>query len=403
MGENIPTSERLQRALDWLYSTQTFGIKLGLDNINRLLRECRCNPMPTTKVVQVAGTNGKGSTSAMIESVARAHGLRTGLFTSPHLVRFAERIKVDGAEITDKQLASLLEEVRILVQAWDPHPTFFELSLAIAMRHFLSSECELIILEVGMGGRLDATSAVPKDLAVITPIGMDHQQYLGDTIQEIAGEKGGIMRPGVPCLSAPQDPLAAGVLQEIAEQLPCELSSINQPQESYELSLLGEHQQWNAALAVQALRCLYPSLEEDAIVVGLRNVQWPGRFQIIAQDTGHLTVLDCCHNVHSADILAAQWREQFGDLKAHLIFGAARDKNVEGVLEVLLPICESVEVYTINNPRAASGKELCSLVRRLDSKVKCRAINSLSAAHNHPSRLVTGSIFLVGEWLELYE
>ena len=156
-------------AIDWLYSTQFFGVKLGLANPKRMLREYLAFPPPRTKIIHVAGTNGKGSTCAFIDSVARAAGTRTGLFTSPHLVRYSERIRVAGMEITEDEISRHLTALRALVTDWDPHPTFFEISLALALRHFSERNCELVILETGMGGRLDATTAVPADVAV-TPV-----------------------------------------------------------------------------------------------------------------------------------------------------------------------------------------------------------------------------------------
>ena len=202
--------------LDWLYSTQWFGVKLGLDNMHRLIREGLANPAPGTRVLHVAGTNGKGSTCALADSVARAHGIRTGLFTSPHLVDFRERIRVDGQMIPREDLDKDLDALRSLVATWDPHPTFFELSLALALRYFKACRCELIILETGMGGRLDATNAVTPDVCAITPISMDHTEWLGDSLAKIAAEKAGIMKPGVPVFSSPQEPEAHKVLAESA-------------------------------------------------------------------------------------------------------------------------------------------------------------------------------------------
>jgi len=191
-----------QEALEWLYSTQLFGIKLGLDGPRKLLREFLAFPTHRTQVIHVAGTNGKGSTCAMIDSLGRSLALRTGLFTSPHLVDYRERIRVSGGEITEERTAQLLSELKDLVSDWDHHPTFFELTLALAMRHFRESNCELIILETGMGGRLDATTVVPADVCVLTPIALDHTKWLGLTITEIAQEKA----PPLPSTENPSSP-----------------------------------------------------------------------------------------------------------------------------------------------------------------------------------------------------
>ena len=181
-------------ALDWLFSTQFFGIKLGLDNTEKLLAAAGADRINAT-VVHVAGTNGKGSTCAMIEALARAQGYVTGLFTSPHLVDFSERIRVNGDMITPDALAEEISFLKQLAEGWEQPPTFFELALAVALRHFRKNSVNFIILETGLGGRLDATNAVPKDIAVLAPIGLDHQQYLGDTLEEIAAEKAAIIAP----------------------------------------------------------------------------------------------------------------------------------------------------------------------------------------------------------------
>ena len=395
-------SSDLSPALDWLYSSQMFGIKLGLENITRLLRESECFPPHRTKVIQVVGTNGKGSTSAFMESVAQAHGLRVGLFTSPHLIHFSERMRVNGLNIPDQELTEHLLFFKALVADWDPHPTFFELSLAVAMRHFISSQCELIILEAGMGGRLDATTAVPKDLAVITPIGLDHQQYLGDTLSLIAAEKAAIMRQDIPCVSAPQEREAALTLQQVASQTRCPLEFVSAPFSGLPLGLAGEHQAWNAALALEALNTLLGAgnLRYDSVQAGLEQVQWLGRFQVI-QGEDSVTVLDCAHNVPAAQALVAQWQAQFGDQKAHLIFGAAADKNISDVLSLLLPLCSSVEVYKLQNPRGESTENLQAIVQELAPDCPCAPLECLAEAQEAPLRLVVGSVFLAGEWLDL--
>ena len=206
-----------KQALAWLYGLQRFGIKLGLENIQRLLDELgrgeRTRPrvlLPAArrkialppKVIHVAGTNGKGSVCAMIDSICRAQGYRTGLFISPHLVTFRERIRVNGEMISEDAVADGLTIIRDLVADWDPHPTFFEVTTALALKYFGDAKIEIAIFETGLGGRLDATNAVQSDVSVITPIGLDHEEWLGHTLAEIAGEKAGIIKPGVPVVSA---------------------------------------------------------------------------------------------------------------------------------------------------------------------------------------------------------
>jgi len=398
---NSSKSNALEQGLEWLYSTQMFGIKLGLENITRLLRESECFPSSRSKVIQVVGTNGKGSTCAFIESVAQAQGIRAGLFTSPHLIEFSERIRINGSNIAEHELAEHLLYFKDLVADWDPHPTFFELSLAVAMRHFTRNQCEIIILEAGMGGRLDATSAIPKDLALITPIGMDHQNYLGDTLTAIAGEKGAVMRKGIPCISAPQEKEARIELKHIASETRCSIDFIAEPFRGLPLGLEGEHQAWNAALALEALtRLLGPgNLRYDSVQAGLANVRWLGRFQVIESE-GNTTILDCAHNVPAARALVTQWKNRFGDTKGHLVFGAAQDKNIHDVLQLLLPIAKSVEVYKLQNPRGETSENLEVIVNKLAPELPCCQISELTQHKKTELTLIAGSVFLVGEWLE---
>ena len=206
-----------REALAWLYSLQRFGIKLGLENSRRLLDECCsgvCAKRPalaaasaaTPKVIHVAGTNGKGSVCAMIDSICRAQGYRTGLFTSPHLVTFRERIRLNGEMISEEAVSNGLTTIRKLVANWDPHPTFFEVTTALALKCFSEAKIDVAILETGIGGRLDATNAIQSDVSVITQIDFDHEEWLGNTLAEIANEKAGIIKPGIPVVCAPQRP-----------------------------------------------------------------------------------------------------------------------------------------------------------------------------------------------------
>ena len=196
-----------REALAWLYSLQRFGIKLGLENIRRLIDALHVD-LGSARVIHVAGTNGKGSVCAMIDSICRAQGYRTGLFTSPHLVTFRERIRVNGEMISESASASGLTAIRNLVATWEPHPTFFEITTALALKYFSEAKIDIVILETGLGGRLDATNAVQSNVAVITPIALDHQEWLGDSLEKIASEKAGIIKPKVPVVSAAQRPEA---------------------------------------------------------------------------------------------------------------------------------------------------------------------------------------------------
>ena len=388
-------------ALDWLYSSQLFGIKLGLENPKRLLREYLAYPPRRTRVIHVAGTNGKGSTCAFIESVARATGTRTGLFTSPHLVRYGERIRVSGIEITEDEIASHLNALRELVAEWEQHPTFFELSLALAMKYFTERACELVILETGMGGRLDATTAVPADVAVLTPIALDHQQWLGETLGEIAAEKASIIVPMKKVFSSPQLPEARPIIEQVANERRAPLEFVEEPLQGYALGLTGEHQHENAALALAALHSVGITLSYETVKAGLGSTSWPGRFERLDSGTGAIAsglVLDIAHNPAAAAALAANWIREFGDRKANLIFGAVESKDITGILQALLPIADRVHFVPVNSPRALPPAKLASLLPASSPPVEIHQNlqSALDVSAAFPS-LVTGSAFLVGE------
>ncbi len=392
----------LKSALDWLYSTQLFGIKLGLEGTRKLLEAADAYPAAGVRVVHVAGTNGKGSTCAMLESLARGAGMKTGLFTSPHLVDFRERIRVDGTMIPEEALLRLLLEVRELVADWDPHPTFFELALAVALKYFKECGVEFLVLETGLGGRLDATNAVPKDLAVLAPIGMDHQQYLGDTLELIAGEKAGIIATGKPVVSALQEPEAALVVARYADELGAplfladSLAGIPQP------SLPGAHQRRNAALAVKAMDILHLLPSPEIVEASLGDLLWPGRFQML--EDGRL-VLDGAHNPHAAQVLAATWQERFGDEKAAVVFAASEDKNIHGVLDLIAPLAGEWHLVPCSSPRILGVDEMRPLVAATSSApIACHgdlAAGLESARRSGRRVLVTGSLFLLGDVLGL--
>lgn len=388
-------------AIDWLYSTQLFGIKMGLENPKRMLREYLAFPPHRTKVIHVAGTNGKGSTCAFIEGVARATGTRTGLFTSPHLVRYSERIRVAGMEITEDEISRHLTALRDLVADWDPHPTFFEISLALALKHFSERSCELVILETGMGGRLDATTAVPADVAVITPISLDHQQWLGETLGEIAAEKAAIICHKKPTFSAPQEPAARTIVEQVANERRSTLEFIAEPLLGYSLGLPGEHQHNNAALAMAALHAAGITLRYETVKAGLGATNCPGRFEHIEPKLSKLNsplVLDIAHNPAAAEALAANWQREFGDRKANLIFGAVEAKDVVGILDALLPIASQVHLVPVNSDRGIAPTDLEKQLPADHPPVEVH--KNLKEAFKAPTlapTLVTGSAFLVGE------
>ncbi len=380
-------------ALEWLYSTQQFGIKLGLENTHRLL-ETAGHPERECRFLHVAGTNGKGSVCAMLDSILRAAGFRVGLYTSPHLVSFRERIRVNGEMMPEPDGARILAELRDAAQARDRAPTFFELATVLAIRHFADAGVDYVVLETGMGGRLDSTNAVTPLVSVLTPIAMDHAQWLGDTLEKIAAEKAGIVKPGIPAVSAPQAAEATAVLRSRSREVGAPLSFVDGAVDM-PVNLRGAQQLRNAALAVEALSAANIPLSSEAIRTGLATVSWPGRFQEIGR-----FVLDGAHNPHGSAQLAKTWGEAFGAERPIAIFGALRDKDYAGMLAALAPLAAEFWFVPVSSQRGELPEkiaEACAAPSRVFSSLDA----ALSAARQQPRRvLVTGSLFLVGEALE---
>lgn len=382
-----------REALDWLYSMQMFGIKLGLEGITRLLHACEAS-YPHAWVIHVAGTNGKGSTCAFAESVARAAGYKTGLFTSPHLVDFRERIRVNGDMIPQDDATRLINRLRHTIADWNPGPTFFEIALALAMLWFKEQEVDLIILETGMGGRLDATNAVPKDVAVLTPIGMDHTQYLGHTLYEIASEKAAILSWHRPALTAPQEPEAMKAIHEAATRMDTECRIVAEECD-LPLGLRGSHQRKNAALALAALQALPHFLcSQQEKEQGLLSVQWAGRFEEIAPHV----IMDGAHNPPAIRTLVRSWKEAYGDQKCRCIFAGSADKALGEVLELLSPLVSEWILPPVHSPRILPAPELAPLVKAA-SEAPVLLPSSLPEALSslEPYTLICGSFFLLGE------
>jgi dihydrofolate synthase / folylpolyglutamate synthase len=410
---NVATRSRLnyKEALGWLYGLQRFGIKLGLENIRRLLDEC-CSGVwvnrealatasaSTPKVIHVAGTNGKGSVCAMIDSICRAQGYRTGLYISPHLVTFRERIRVNGEMISEDAVADGLTMIGNLIADWDPHPTFFEVTTTLALKHFGDATIDIAILETGLGGRLDATNAVQCDVSVITPIGLDHEKWLGHTLAEIAGEKAGIIKPGLPVVSAPQQPEAEEVIRARAAECGSPVQFINKSYKGSPVPLRGEYQKQNAAVAIAAVRAATIELREKAIVRGLASIEWPARFQ----KWDERTIIDGAHNPGAAHILAQTWREAFGDQKATLLLAVLSDKDLRGICEALGPIAASVLLPRIRSERAAEPGELAKtfsiITSSLPYSITSTIGDALKLARAKPNPiLITGSLHFAGEVL----
>ena len=388
-----------KHALAWLYSLQRFGIKLGLENIRRLLTELHVDLRDRT-VIHVAGTNGKGSVCAMIDSILRAQNYRTGLFTSPHLVTFRERIRVNGEMASEEAVASGLTGIRDLIAGWDPHPTFFEVTTALALKHFGEAKIDIVILETGLGGRLDATNAIQSNASVITPIDFDHEKWLGESLREIASEKAGIIKPNVPVVCGPQRPEAEEVIRARAAECEAPLQFVNESYQRTPVGLSGEYQKQNAALAIAALRAGKIDIDDSSIARGLATVDWPARFQ----RWNDRIVIDGAHNPASAHVLAQTWRESFGDQHASLILAILSDKDLRGIYEALAPITDSVLLPKIRSERAASPEDLARTVSTVTPSLPYSITDSiadaLALARAKPNPiLLTGSLHFAGEAL----
>src|SRR5580658_7312078 len=400
--------------------------------------------------VLIAGTNGKGSTAATLASILRASGLRTGLYTSPHLARINERVRVNGEEMSDDDCAALQGEIDRVAEGlvergelpW--HPSFFEMMTAIAFEYFAREKVDLAVLEVGMGGRLDATNVVEPRVSVITDISLDHQKFLGNTVGEIAREKVGIIRPGGVVVTLPQQPEANDVIGNTILELGAQgvsaaqyVPPVSPGSREYrvastekgaekglfrlryplqvmgqeilvETPLVGRHQLRNVALAIAAAEALsrqgFAGIGPQSIERGIRETRWPGRFQVVAAGEGWPEViLDVAHNPAGAWALRSALSEGYGDRRLIFVFGAMRDKAISEMTEILFPLAERVIATRPENPRAASPEEIRQAAERTGAEVEAvedvqRAVERARALAGPKAVVViTGSIYLVGE------
>ena len=393
--------------LDWLKATQSRGIRPGLERMERLLAALG-NPEKSLRCLHVAGTNGKGSVSAFAESLLRASGHRVGLYTSPHLVDFSERIRIDGVNAGAEELGEGIRRIQEATEGWitADQPTFFELVTALAFDLFNRAGCEVVVLETGLGGRLDATNLAPKLACAITPIALDHTEWLGATLPEIAREKAGIFRLGIPTVIASQEADAAAALAIVAEELGTPIQWITEPlPRATALGLAGSHQRHNAALALALVSAAGFELGEESVARGLVSVTWPGRFQRLL---GGKLILDGAHNVHAARQLVATWREEFGGQRCRLIFGALADKDPAALLAELAPLAEEILLVPVASERGVDPGLLAELAAFLEVPTRVygtlgqamATVESSDVARQTPV-LLTGSLFLVGEALVL--
>jgi dihydrofolate synthase / folylpolyglutamate synthase len=426
-----------EEAIKYLYSlgNETLAMKLGLESV-RALASALDDPQRKFPAVHIAGTNGKGSTAAMTASVLRAAGLRAGLYTSPHLVSITERIRVGADEIAPDEFARLTRAVRaagerlVAESALPAAPTFFEQATAIAYLYFAERKVDLAVLEVGLGGRLDATNICEPVVTAITPVGFDHQKYLGDTLASIAGEKAGIVKPGVPVVIAPQSTEAMIAIVErcietkapmITPAPPFDVEALSgdenvgryrfryrtwddEDEYALRLGLRGRHQITNAVVAIhiaELLRIAGFDIPQSAIVEGLNNAEWPGRLELIRRSPSQARLLlDGAHNVAGARALRDFLDEHLRPAPITILFGAMADKAIGEMGDVLFPAANQVIVTRIATPRAAEPSAIADASHR-----DVIRIENAGEALDEASRItppdglivVCGSLFLVGE------
>jgi len=417
-------------ALAYLYSFANYELSamsprtdLRLTRVRRLL-ELAGNPQGRFRSVHVAGTKGKGSTAAMIAAIAQAAGRRTGLYSTPHLNTHRERMRIDGQLIARDEFVQRMRQVRAVVERYGRElgpPTTYELGTLLAFRYFADHAVDLAIVEVGLGGRLDATNVLEPDVAVLTPMSYDHVEILGPTLTSIASEKAGIIKPGKPVISAPQPAEAMAVLERVAREQgarltvsaapaptgepPCvragepvgelrQCLAIPSPAAAGEgicLHLLGEHQLTNAGVAMEVARRL--GLPDQAITHGLEAVRWPGRLEILRQRP--LVVADGAHNVDSMEKLAAAIRRHFEYEGLRIIAGFSADKDIPGMAMVLNELADDIVLTRSKHPRSADPAAISRHFHQV--RIASDVGEALAGQAPRELALVTGSLYLVGE------
>jgi len=400
-------------AIQFLYSLRWFGTKLGLTHTAKLA-ELAGNPQRQLRFIHVAGTNGKGSTCAMLESIYRAAGLRVGLFTSPHLVFFGERIQINRRNVSEMDVVRLVAQIRKLLRHFsqEEHPTFFEVVTVMALSYFAEQECDLVIWETGLGGRLDATNIVTPLASVITNIQYDHQKYLGETLASIAAEKAGIIKPGVPVITGTESEEALVVIRSAARARNASLAVVPFAEAhrpllgGLRLPLLGAHQNMNAAVAIETVRILASSIRVNDHVIGqgLSTVDWPGRLQLVARPSGQRILLDGAHNVSGTQALAAALQQYFPSLKPAMILGILRDKDWPAMCQILAPLAKRILIVPVHSERSAEPHGLAEVCRKANPTAQVAEYDSFMDAWPDVAQeefvTIAGSLYLIGEAME---
>jgi len=424
---------------DYLDRLQHFGIKLGLENI-RTLCLALGNPQNQFLSVHVAGTNGKGSVAAMLSGIMREHGLRTGLYTSPHLVRVEERIRIDGAPIAPKRFLELLGRLKSVIDGLMAggklvyHPTYFEVLTALAFIEFAERQVDIAVVEVGMGGRFDATNVVRPLASVITTIALDHQNHLGSTLEKIAFEKAGIIKPGIPVVCGVRGGPALREIRRIARERGAPLISALGPGRTLETrrtgggyrfvyatpagryafspALAGRHQGANAATAIAATEVLarfWRPFDKPKILEAIRETRWEGRLETVRRRP--LVLLDGAHNIEGVTALAAHVREVVGR-PVVLVFAAMKDKDLRAMTRVLFPVASTIVLTRVPYKRSATPEELLAAAPPFKGRILLepdtrKAVEIALTESQAGTRtqgpcpptpvVIAGSLFLIGE------
>ena len=414
----------IKEALEFIHNVSWVGSKPGLLRTNELLERLG-DPHKKLRFIHIAGTNGKGSTAAMLSSILTAAGYKTGLYTSPYITVFNERIQICGEYIPDEDLAEFAERVSPHALAMEDSPTEFELVCAIAFEYFAAKSCDFVVLEVGMGGRLDATNIIDApECAVITNIGLDHVAELGDTLELIAAEKAGIIKQGCDVVLYQQDSSVMDVVKEVCKEKEAplhvadfdaiaEISSSREGQEfSYKSEkvlrtpLLGEHQLKNAAVALEALNVLIAKgwkISSEAVAEGLEKTVWPARFQIASKNPWF--AVDGGHNPQCAATVADNLKKYFPDMRRVILMGVMGDKDYLGMTDILDEVADEYVTVKPNNPRAMKAEKLAEHLSRYGKPVTACAsvaegvIIAMKAAGEDGVACSVGSLYMSGDVL----
>ncbi len=424
-GYNCPAKamERLADTLNWLYSLEARGEIYKLERMERALALIG-NPHHRLRAIHIAGTKGKGSVAAMLDSCLRAAGLKVGLYTKPHLVRLSERTRVNGGEMPAELMLDYIRKLRSVFEGTGLHLTFFEFTVALMFLYFAESQVDVAVIETGLGGRLDSTNVVRPFLSVITPIGFDHMEHLGYTIPAIAAEKGGIIKPGVPVVIGARDPDARTTLLSIAAQRQSaarlaerdfsfrshapahrlDYRGLGLALDGVEISLAGPFQHENASIALatlEAMRAQGWAISEDAIRRGMNDTVWPGRFDVVWRRP--TVILDCAHNELSISALLETMDVEMGrGVRPRLVFGCLADKNWRRMGELLAPRVRDVTLTRVKPKRPLDPENLVPVFSgRVPTRVEPEAVRAIDQvmAESGPDDVVlaTGSVYLIGE------